>query len=156
MLFRSAAIKSRYHHKIRPQRGATPAPDFAGDTAPVTQCEEADSDGVDPEPTPGKGIYGDAKALHADMMDGMMCDRPLSQEPETAPENPEREPTPHPWIGTRVRVLDPQSGLRGRTGIVQQYILDPREMLVALDDSLDRVWIPPESLLVIGAGRRSP
>ena len=36
-----AAIKTRYHLKIRPQRGATPAPDFAGDTAPVTQCDEA-------------------------------------------------------------------------------------------------------------------
>ena len=36
-----AAIKSRYHQKIRPLRGATPAPDFAGDTVPVTQCDEA-------------------------------------------------------------------------------------------------------------------
>ena len=36
-----AAIKSRYHLKIRPQRGATPAPDFAGDAVPVTQCDEA-------------------------------------------------------------------------------------------------------------------
>jgi len=36
-----AAIKTRYHLKIRPQRGATPAPDFAGDTVPVTQCDEA-------------------------------------------------------------------------------------------------------------------
>lgn len=35
-----AAIKTRYHLKIRPQRGATPAPDFTGDTAPVTQCDE--------------------------------------------------------------------------------------------------------------------
>ncbi len=35
-----AAIKTRYHLKIRPQRGATPAPDFVGDTAPVTQCDE--------------------------------------------------------------------------------------------------------------------
>jgi len=35
-----AAIKTRYHLKIRPQRGATPAPDFAGDTVPVTQCDE--------------------------------------------------------------------------------------------------------------------
>ena len=38
-----AAIKSRYHLKIRPRRhGADgPLPDFAGDTVPVTQCEEA-------------------------------------------------------------------------------------------------------------------
>ena len=36
-----AAIKSRYHLKIRPQRWATPPPDFAGDTVPVTQCDEA-------------------------------------------------------------------------------------------------------------------
>ena len=36
-----ASIKTRYHLKIRPQRGATPAPDFAGDTVPVTQCDEA-------------------------------------------------------------------------------------------------------------------
>lgn len=62
-----AAIKTRYHLKIRPQRGATPAPDFAGDAVPVTQCEEPAS----------KGLYGDARALHADMMDGMMCDRPI-------------------------------------------------------------------------------
>jgi len=62
-----AAIKSRYHLKIWPQRGATPAPDFAGDAVPVTQCEEPAS----------KGLYGDARALHADMMDGMMCDRPI-------------------------------------------------------------------------------
>ena len=64
-----AAIKSRYHQKIRPRRhGADgPLPDFAGDTVPVTQCEEPAS----------KGLYGDARALHADMMDGMMCDRPI-------------------------------------------------------------------------------
>ena len=38
-----AAIKSRYHKKIRPRRhGADgPLPDFAGDTVPVTQCDEA-------------------------------------------------------------------------------------------------------------------
>ena len=37
-----AAIKSRYHQKIRPRRhGADgPLPDFAGDTVPVTQCDE--------------------------------------------------------------------------------------------------------------------
>jgi len=64
-----AAIKSRYHQKIRPRRhGADgPLPDFAGDTVPVTQCEEP----------AGKGLYGDARALHADLMDGMMCDRPI-------------------------------------------------------------------------------
>jgi hypothetical protein len=64
-----AAIKSRYYQKIRPRRhGADgPLPDFAGDQVPVTQCEEP----------AGKGLYGDARALHADMMDGMMCDRPI-------------------------------------------------------------------------------
>ena len=64
-----AAIKSRYYQKIRPRRhGADgPLPDFAGDQVPVTQCEEPDS----------KGLYGDARALHADLMDGMMCDRPI-------------------------------------------------------------------------------
>ena len=38
-----AAIKSRYHQKIRPRRhGADgPLPDFAGDAVPVTQCDEA-------------------------------------------------------------------------------------------------------------------
>ena len=36
-----AAIKSRYHQKIRPQRGSAPTPDFAGDTVPVTQYDEA-------------------------------------------------------------------------------------------------------------------
>lgn len=45
-----AAIKSRYHQKIRPQRGATPSPDFAGDTAPVTQYDE-EPDFIVPHPT---------------------------------------------------------------------------------------------------------
>ncbi len=45
-----AAIKTRYHLKIRPQRGATPAPDFVGDTAPVTQCDE-EPDFTVPHPT---------------------------------------------------------------------------------------------------------
>jgi len=144
-----AAIKTRYHLKIRPQRGATPAPDFAGDTVPVTQHEEIVPDETDPEPTPGKGFYGDARALHADMMDGMMCDRPLSPEPRGG------EKASHPWLGMRVRVLDPLD-LINRTGTVIQYSLDPREMLVALDNSLDRIWLPPESLVLIGAGRRSP
>jgi hypothetical protein len=29
-------------------------------------------------------------------------------------------------------------------------------MLVALDNSLDRIWLPPESLVLVGAGRGSP
>ncbi len=48
-----AAIKTRYHLKIRPQRGATPAPDFAGDAVPVTQCEEPRSTGAPPLPVDG-------------------------------------------------------------------------------------------------------
>lgn len=151
------AIKARWYvlrKQITPQ---TPTPDFVGDTAPVTQCEAEKS----------KGFYGDARALHADMMDGMQCDRPLSQETEAAAEDldqDERDPDQmvcqapregeknlHPWIGMRVRVLDPLD-LANRTGKVVEYSLDPREMLVALDGSLDRVWLPPESLLLIGAG----
>lgn len=171
-----AAIKSRYYQKIRPRRhGADgPLPDFAGDTVPVTQCEGP----------AGKGLYGDARALHADMMDGMMCDRPLSRETEEDYAQAERaweiriipealpaseggalsaEPDaprdcaepPHPWIGMRVRVLTPPD-LANRTGTALQYSLDPREMLIALDDSPDRVWLPPESLVLVGAGRGSP
>lgn len=142
-----AAIKTRYHLKIRPRRhGADgPLPDFAGDTVPVTQCEEPAS----------KGLYGDARALHADMMDGMMCDRPLTPEPETPPETQERESTRHPWIGMHVRVLDPLD-LANRTGTVVQYNPDSPEMLVALDNSLDRIWLPPESLVLVGAGGGSP
>ena len=151
------AIKSQWRKlrsqppRIRkpPQMAAdNPTPDFAGDTAPITQHEEIVPDETDPEPTPGKGFYGDARALHADMMDGMMCDRPLSPEPRGG------EKASHPWLGMRVRVLDPLD-LINRTGTVIQYSLDPREMLVALDDSNDRVWLPPESLLLIGAGRAS-
>jgi len=77
-------------------------------------------------------------------MDGMMCDRPLSRTPE--------EKTLHPWVGMQVRILGP-SDLANKTGKVVEYSLDPREMLVALDGSLDRVWLPPESLLLIGVGR---
>ena len=121
-----AAIKTRYHTKIQKSR---------------------------PEPATGKGFYGDARALHADMMDGMMCDRPLSQEAE-APEPRETRDNPHPWLRMRVRVLDPPD-LSNRTGAVVQYNLDPHELLVALDDSHDRVWLPPESLLLIGAGRKT-
>ncbi len=72
-----AAIKTRYHLKIRPRRhGAEgPLPDSAGDTVPVTQCDEPAS----------KGLYGDARALHADMMDGMMCDKPIDMCEPIAP-----------------------------------------------------------------------
>jgi len=53
---------------------------------------------------------------------------------------------PSSWIGMHVRVLEPQD-LVNRTGTVIQYNTGPRELLVALDDSLERVWLPPESLL---------
>ena len=66
------AIKARWKKLRGPDRQSppdapAPTPDFAGDQVPVTQCEEP----------AGKGLYGDARALHADMMDGMMCDRPI-------------------------------------------------------------------------------
>lgn len=115
-----AAIKSRYHLKIRPARDP-PTPDFAGDTAPTTQYEEADP----------------------------------SEEPEEPQEPPADKPH-SPWIGMRVRLQDPPD-LAGRTGAVIEYNLDPREMLVALDNSNDRIWLPPESLLLIGvSGRGEP
>ncbi len=155
-----AAIRMRWYRKVRPGlcEARDPLPDFVGDVVPVTQSEDLGQDGRDPdqmvgpEPAAGKGIYGDARALHVDMMDGMMCNRPLSQEPETPRD---REQTPHSWLGMRVRVLDPLD-LANRTGMVVQYNFDLQEMLVALDNSYDRVWLPPESLLLIGAGRRSP
>lgn len=68
-----AAVSSRWY-KVR-SPAPTPTPDFAGDTVPVTQCEEE-------QPTESRGLYGDARAPHADMMDGAMCDAPLSQETE--------------------------------------------------------------------------
>jgi len=141
------AIKARWKKLWQPP---APTPDFTGDRVPVTQSEDLGQDERDPdqmvgpEPAAGKGIYGDARALHADMMDGMMCDRPLSRTPE--------EKTLHPWVGMQVRILGP-SDLANKTGKVVEYSLDPREMLVALDGSLDRVWLPPESLLLIGVGR---
>lgn len=104
-----AAIKSRYHQKIRPQRGATPSPDFAGDTAPVTQYDEPRSIG--------------------------------------APS--------YPRTGARAQIRYPPE-FADRTGTVVQYDPDSPEMLVALDNSLDRIWLSPESLVLIGAGRGSP
>jgi hypothetical protein len=139
------AIKAQWR-KLRgpdqekaPEAPPAPTPDFAGDQVPVTQCET-------------KGFYGDARALHADMMDGMMCDRPLSRSPGEKTASREEEKTLHPWVGMQVRILGP-SDLANKTGKVVEYSLDPREMLVALDGSLDRVWLPPESLLLIGVGR---
>jgi len=153
-----AALSSRYYRIRRKalKEGRLPAP--ASDRAPVTQTvepagdidpDECDPDQmVGPEPATGKGFYGDARALHADQMDGTTCDRPLSQEPRGG------ETASHPWFGMRVRVLDPPD-LAERTGTVMQYGLGPEELLVALDESPDRVWLPPESLLLIGAGRGS-
>jgi hypothetical protein len=63
------AIRARYYTRTKADREAASTPDFVGDTVPVTQCEEPS----------GKGFYGDTRALHADLMDGMMCDRPLSE-----------------------------------------------------------------------------
>jgi hypothetical protein len=104
-----AAIKSRYYQKIRPQRGATPAPDFAGDTVPVTQYDEPRSTGA----------------------------------------------PPYPWTGARVQIRSLPE-FAGQIGTVVQYDPDSPEMLVALDNSLDRIWLPPESLVLVGAGRGSP
>lgn len=158
-----AAVSSRFHNKIRGK--ASPA----GGEKP-------------------RGIYGNRRAMEADYLDGMQCDRPLSPETEEdyakaervweieiIPEAPtseappapeggalsgvrqaprdEAEP-PHPWIGMRVGVLDPPD-LCNRTGTVVQYNPTSQEMLIALDGSLDRVWLPPESLLLIGAGRQA-
>ncbi|MFA7121177.1 MAG: hypothetical protein WC277_06825 [Bacilli bacterium] len=64
-----AAISTRHWRVTKGQPAAASTPDFVGDTVPVTQCEEPS----------GKGFYGDTRALHADLMDGMMCDRPLSE-----------------------------------------------------------------------------
>jgi hypothetical protein len=104
-----AAIKSRYNQKIRPQRGATPSPDFAGDTVPVTQCEEPRSTGA----------------------------------------------PPYLLTGARVQIRSLPE-FAGQIGTVVQYDPDSLEMLVALDNSLDRIWLPPESLVLVGAGRGSP
>ncbi len=103
------AIRVRWHNKIRPQRGATPAPDFAGDAVPVTQYEEPRSTGA----------------------------------------------PPYPRTGARVQIRYPPE-FADRTGTVVQYNPDSPEMLVALDNSLDRIWLPPESLVLVGAGRGSP
>lgn len=63
-----AAVSSRWY-KVR-QRAPAPTTDFTGD--PVTQRDE---------PPRSKGFYGDVRALEADLVDGMMCDAPLSAEP---------------------------------------------------------------------------
>jgi len=143
-----AALSSRYYRIQRKARKEGRLPDFAGDRVPVTQSVEP---ARAPEPAPHKGLYGDAKALRADLMDGARCDRP---QPAAAPDPRVCAEPLHPWIGMRVRVLDPLD-LINRTGVVREYALEPRELLVALDESPDRVWLPPESLLLIGAGRAS-
>jgi len=79
---------------------------------------------------------------------------PVTQCEEPAALTPEERGAAHPWIGMQVRVLAPPD-IATRTGTVIRYSLDPRAMLVALDDSRDRVWLPPEALLLVGAGRRS-
>lgn len=77
---------------------------------------------------------------------------PLSREPEGGPEAEPR----HPWLGMRVRIVDPKSGLQGRTGTVLDHSHDPGELLVELDDDPGLVWIVPESLALVGAGEGSP
>ena len=128
-----AAIRTQWYKKVRPGLAKTrdSHPDFVGDVVSVTQCEE-----------PPEGItYGDAP------------EHP--PEAEVAAAFDKENLTRHPWIGMRVRILDPPD-LQNKTGVVHRYNSDPREMLVALDDAPDRIWCPPESLLLIGAGRRSP
>ena len=128
-----AAIRTQWYKKVRPGLAKTrdSHPDFVGDVVSVTQCEE-----------PPEGItYGDAP------------EHP--PEAEVAAAFDKENLTHHPWIRMRVRILDPPD-LQNKTGVVHRYNSDPREMLVALDDAPDRIWCPPESLLLIGAGRRSP
>ena len=128
-----AAIRTQWYKKVRPGLAKTrdSHPDFVGDVVSVTQCEE-----------PPEGItYGDAP------------EHP--PETEVAAAFDKKDLTRHPWIGMRVRILDPPD-LQNMTGVVHRYNSDSREMLVALDDAPDRIWCPPESLLLIGAGRRSP
>lgn len=73
-------------------------------------------------------------------------------EPEAAPDP--QISKPHAWIGMQVRILDPESGLQGRTGLVRDYNYTCRKLLVDLDGS-GKLWTAPESLLLIGAGRVS-
>ena len=136
-----AAIKTRYHTRIKKIQPTAEGkvltsealPDFAGDQAPITQCEEL------PE--------GDAPAFDAEEMDDGAAEPAVSSGPRPTGKL-------HPWIGMRVRVLDPGSGLRGCTGLVRSYNSSRRELLIDLDSS-GTIWIAPESLMLIGAGRAS-
>lgn len=106
-----SAVTSRWY-KLRAAGeliAPAPTPDFVGDTAPVTQCDEPQSTGA----------------------------------------------PPYPWTGARVQIRSLPE-FAGQIGTVVQYDPDSPEMLVALDNSLDRIWLPPESLLLVGAGRGSP
>jgi hypothetical protein len=141
------AIKAQWRKLRGPDRElppATPAPlpDFTGDLTPVTQCEEP------PEEAP----QGDAPALEDDLGDGTLCDCPLPSDYEVDPKPLTGKP--HAWIGMRVRILDPESGLQGRTGLVRDYNYSCRKLRIDLDGS-GTLWIAPESLLLIGAGRVS-
>jgi len=62
---------------------------------------------------------------------------------------------PYPLTGARVQIRSLPE-FAGQIGTVVQYDPDSPEMLVALDNSLDRIWLPPESLVLVGAGRGSP
>jgi hypothetical protein len=107
----AAAVTSRWY-RLRDAGtllAPDPLPDFAGDTVPVTQCEEPRSTGA----------------------------------------------PPYPWTGARVQIRSLPE-FAGQIGTVVQYDPDSLEILVALDNSLDRIWLPPESLVLIGAGRGSP
>lgn len=79
-----AALSSRFYRVRKNQ--VEPTPDFVGDEVPVTQCEELDPDEVDLDQmaagaVPSQGFYGgDRRAYEADLMDGMQCDEPLSEE----------------------------------------------------------------------------
>ncbi len=77
-----------------------------------------------------------------------------SREPKDKPKDKPRPtpPSPSSWARMRVRILGP-SDLAGRTGVVMSSS-DPREMLIALEDSSEHVWLPRESLLLIGVGKR--
>jgi len=121
------------------------------------------------ETTPASAVtayqakFGDAKRTYAALSSryyrirhtAPVGDRdPVTQTVEPADESRGGETASHPWFGMRVRVLDPPD-LAECTGTVVRYGLGPEELLVALDESPDRVWLPPESLLLIGAGRGS-
>ena len=132
-----AAIKTRYHIRIKKSQPVAEdtdqmseaLPDFAGDQVPITQCEES----------PEGDVMAAEHAIHSNW-----------------DEDPGHRSAgkPHAWIGIRVKILDPMSGLHGCTGLVLDYNYSCRKLLVDLDGS-GLLWIAPESLLLIGAGGAS-